>query len=73
MIRFAEVFPDEQIVSALRRQLAWTHFKSLIYLDDPLKRDFYKKGTGLHLGANCLNLWMGVSNSWPSAGLARTP
>lgn len=41
MIRFAEVFPDEQIVSALRRQLAWTHFKSLIYLDDPLKRDFY--------------------------------
>lgn len=41
MIRFAEVFPDEQIVSALRRQLTWTHFKRLIYLDDPLKRDFY--------------------------------
>ena len=41
MIRFAEVFPDEQIVSALRRQLSWTHFKSVIYLDDPLKRDFY--------------------------------
>jgi predicted nuclease of restriction endonuclease-like (RecB) superfamily len=41
MIRFAEVFPTEQIVSALRRQLTWTHFKRLIYLDDPLKRDFY--------------------------------
>ena len=41
MIQFAEVFPDEQIVSALRRQLSWTHFKRLIYLDDPLKRDFY--------------------------------
>jgi len=41
MIRFAEVFPDEQIVSALRRQLSWTHFKRLIYLADPLKRDFY--------------------------------
>jgi predicted nuclease of restriction endonuclease-like (RecB) superfamily len=41
MVRFAEVFPDEQIVSALRRQLAWTHFKRLIYVDDPLKRDFY--------------------------------
>ena len=26
MIRFAEVFPDEEIVSALRRQLSWTHF-----------------------------------------------
>ena len=41
MIRFAEVFPDERIVSALRRQLSWTHFKAVIYLDDPLKRDFY--------------------------------
>ena len=41
MMRFAEVFPDEQIVSALRRQLSWTHFKEIIYLDDPLKRDFY--------------------------------
>lgn len=41
MLRFAEVFPDERIVSALRRQLGWTHFKSIIYLDDELKRDFY--------------------------------
>src|SRR6266852_1157792 len=30
-----------KIVSALRRQLSRTHFLSLIYLDDPLKRDFY--------------------------------
>ncbi len=41
MVRFAEVFPDEQIVSALRRELSWTHFKEIIYLDDPLKREFY--------------------------------
>jgi hypothetical protein len=41
MIRFAEVFPEEEIVSALRRQLSWTHFKQIIYLDDSLKRDFY--------------------------------
>ncbi len=41
MIRFAEVFPGEEIVSALRRQLSWTHFKAIIYLDDPLRRDFY--------------------------------
>ena len=41
MIRFAEVFPNEQIVSALRRQLTWTHIKAIIYIDDPLKRDFY--------------------------------
>jgi hypothetical protein len=25
MIRFAEVYPEDQIVSALRRQLSWTH------------------------------------------------
>lgn len=41
MLRFAEAFPDEEKVSALRRQLSWTHIKALIYLDDPLKRDFY--------------------------------
>ncbi len=40
-IRFAEVFPDEQIVSALQRELSWSHFKEIIYIDDPLKRDFY--------------------------------
>jgi hypothetical protein len=32
MIRFVEAFPDFQIVSALLRQLSWTHFVSLIYL-----------------------------------------
>jgi hypothetical protein len=30
MIRFAEAFPSEKTVSALRRQLSWTHFKRLI-------------------------------------------
>ena len=41
MLRFAEAFPDAQIVSAMRRQLSWTHFRTLIYIDNPLKRDFY--------------------------------
>ncbi|MFT3770941.1 MAG: PDDEXK nuclease domain-containing protein [Minicystis sp.] len=41
MIRFAEAFPDERIVSALLRQLSWSHFLSIIYLDDPLKRSYY--------------------------------
>ncbi|NOU15884.1 MAG: DUF1016 domain-containing protein [Methylococcaceae bacterium] len=40
-LRFAEIFPEPEIVSAVRRQLSWTHFKSLIYLDDSLKREFY--------------------------------
>ncbi len=41
MIQFAEAFPDEEIVAALRRQLGWTHFKTLIPIQDPLKRNFY--------------------------------
>lgn len=40
-MQFASVFPDEQIVYALRRQLSWTHIRSLIYMDEPLKREFY--------------------------------
>jgi len=41
MIRFAETFPEEKIVNALSTQLGWTHFRHIIALDDPLKRDFY--------------------------------
>jgi len=41
MLRFAEVFPDPAILQSLNAKLSWTHFKSIIYLDDPLKRDFY--------------------------------
>jgi predicted nuclease of restriction endonuclease-like (RecB) superfamily len=41
MIQFAEVFPDEQIVVSLIRQLTWTHFIALIPIKDPIKRDFY--------------------------------
>lgn len=40
-LHFAETFPDEQIVSTLRRQLSWTHIKTLMYIDEPLKREFY--------------------------------
>lgn len=40
-MQFANVFPDEQIVYALRRELSWTHLRSLIYMEDPLKREFY--------------------------------
>lgn len=40
-MRFAEVFPEEEIVYALRRQLSWTHLRMLIFMEDPLKRNFY--------------------------------
>lgn len=41
MLQFAEVFPDQQIVVSLIRQLTWTHFIALIPLKDPLQREFY--------------------------------
>jgi predicted nuclease of restriction endonuclease-like (RecB) superfamily len=41
MMRFAEVFPDPEIVTALRSQLSWTHLREIIALDDPLRRRFY--------------------------------
>lgn len=41
MIRFAEVFPDQQIVQTLSAQLAWSHFLEIIYLKDSLQQTFY--------------------------------
>src|SRR5690606_37385188 len=40
-IRIADTFPDEGILSAVRRELSWTQLKTLMYIDDPLKREFY--------------------------------
>ncbi|HEU4562733.1 MAG TPA: PDDEXK nuclease domain-containing protein [Longimicrobium sp.] len=41
MVRFAEVFPDLDVVQSLIGQLGWTHFLHIIALNDPLKREFY--------------------------------
>ena len=41
MVKFAEVFLDEQIVSTLSQQLSWSHFVTIIYLKEHLKRDFF--------------------------------
>ena len=41
MMQFAEVYPDEQIVVSLIRQLSWTHFIALIPIKEPLSREFY--------------------------------
>ncbi len=41
MIKFAEFFADGEIVSALSRQLSWSHFIEILRLKDALQRDFY--------------------------------
>lgn len=40
-LRAAEIFPHEEIFSAVRRELTWTHIKTIIYIEDELKRTFY--------------------------------
>jgi hypothetical protein len=40
-LRAVASFPDREIVYALRTQLSWTHLLKLIFIDDPLKREFY--------------------------------
>jgi hypothetical protein len=39
--RFAEVFPDRDIVLALSRQLGWSHFVEIIPLKSDLHREVY--------------------------------
>lgn len=40
-MQLADVFPQVEIVNAVRSQLSWTHLRLIIQLDDPLKREFY--------------------------------
>jgi predicted nuclease of restriction endonuclease-like (RecB) superfamily len=40
-LRTAETFPDEQIFHNLRANMSWTHIKTLIYIEDELRRNFY--------------------------------
>ncbi|MBP5318835.1 MAG: DUF1016 family protein [Paludibacteraceae bacterium] len=40
-IRAAYTFTEDEIVYAVRRQFSWTHIRSLMFIEDPLKRQFY--------------------------------
>ena len=40
-MQFALVFPDEKIVYTLCRELNWSHLRLIMFMDDPLKREFY--------------------------------
>ena len=42
MIRFAKLYPKQQIVVTLSQQLSWSHFVKLIAIDVPLKRNCMK-------------------------------
>ncbi len=40
-VQLASVFPDSSILYSLSRELSWTHLRNLIYVAEPLKREFY--------------------------------
>ena len=40
-LRSAETFTKKEIIYAVRRQLNWTHLKTVMYISDKLKRQFY--------------------------------
>jgi predicted nuclease of restriction endonuclease-like (RecB) superfamily len=44
-IRIAETFEENQIIYAVRRQLSWTHLRTISYENNPIKRSFYLEMT----------------------------
>ncbi len=40
-MKLATTFPEIEIVYTLCRQLSWSHLRLVMYIDDPLKRNFY--------------------------------
>jgi len=40
-VRSAYTFSEDEIIYAVRTQLTWTHLRSLMSIDDELKRSFY--------------------------------
>jgi predicted nuclease of restriction endonuclease-like (RecB) superfamily len=40
-MQLASIFPDREILYSLSRELSWTHLRNLIYIAEPLKREFY--------------------------------
>ncbi len=46
MVKFSGVFPDEQIVATLSRQLSWSHIVLLLPLKDAMQREYYAQMAG---------------------------
>ena len=60
MVRFAKLYPDNQIVATVSRQLSWSHVVLLCQLDEEIKRDFYLQMACIeHWGVRTLREKMG--------------
>lgn len=53
-MQFPQAFPDEQIVYTLCRELNWSHLRLVMFMDEPLKREFYIRSPV----CPCLNIGM---------------
>ncbi len=40
-LKFAEIFPELEIIQTLSTQLSWSHIRQLVSINDDLKRTFY--------------------------------
>ncbi len=61
MMRFAEVFPNNQIVASLMRQLSWTHFKEINYYLCPEGITLIAVGFNLRTDSNTTTTPNGVA------------
>lgn len=53
-VKFASIMTDEAIVHEVRAQLTWTHIRTLIGIENEIKRDFYVQMTQLERwGTKC--------------------
>jgi len=41
MVKLYEVFSDELILHTLCAKLTWSHFRKLVYIQEPVRREFY--------------------------------
>jgi len=41
MVKLYEVFDDESILHTMCAKLTWSHFRKLMYIQEPLRREFY--------------------------------
>ena len=41
MLRFAKMYPEQEIVATVSRQLSWSHIVIISQIEEELKRDFY--------------------------------
>lgn len=72
-LRVAETFGKAEIVSATRRQLTWTHIKTLAYVSDALKRQFYlEMCASEHWGTRALQNRIG-SMMYERTAIAKKP